>query len=78
MRNALFAFAEIERKSMKELLSLLKPSPVGATVKGIATNLPLPTLVNPFGIVDSLNNIRKEHQIAKRFGWIYFLYDLDD
>jgi hypothetical protein len=71
-------FSDLERKSMKELLSLLKPSPISATAKGIVTNLPLPTIVNPFGIVDSINTVRKELEIRKKFGWIYFLYDLDN
>ena len=71
-------FSELERKSMKELLSLLKPSPISATAKGVLTNLPFPTIVNPFGILDSINTVRKELEIRKKFGWIYFLYDLDN
>jgi hypothetical protein len=70
-------FAEIERKSTKELLSLFKPSPISATAKGILTNLPLPTVVNPFAVLDSLNTVKKEMHIQRKFGWIYFLYDLD-
>jgi hypothetical protein len=71
------AFAEIERKNLKELLSLLTPSVGTALAKGILTNLPVPMPVNPVGLIDSILAVRKEHQIAEKFGWIYFLYELD-
>ncbi len=70
-------FEEIERKSMKELLSLLSPSPFWATAKGIFTNLPLGPGINPLAVLDSVHAINKERKIAKQFGWLYFLYDLD-
>jgi hypothetical protein len=70
-------FAEIERKHLKELLSLLTPSVLTATAKGIITNLPLPIPVNPAGLIDSILNISRERRIAEKFGWIYFLHELD-
>ncbi len=71
-------FVEIERKNVRELLSLLTPSVLTATAKSIITNLPLPIPVNPAGLADAIWNVWKERQIAERFGWIYFLYELDN
>lgn len=75
--NSKDIFAEIERKSMKELLSLLRPSPLWATAKGIFTNLPLGPGVNPLAVLDSVHAIQRDRKIRKQFGWLYFLYDLD-
>lgn len=70
-------FVEIERKHIKELLSLLKPSAIQSTVKGIVTNIPLPIPLNPAALVDSVRTVLREREIERRFGWIYFLYELE-
>lgn len=72
------AFREIERKSLKELLALLPPTPLWSVLKGIATNLPLSLPVNPLALLDSLAGAAKQRELKDQFGWIYFLHDLDD
>lgn len=70
-------FAELEKKQLKELLSLLTPSPLKATARGVLSNLPLPIPVNPAGLLDAIQSVVQQRHIADKFGWIYFLYDVD-
>jgi hypothetical protein len=69
-------FDEIERRHIKELLSLLEPSTLESCVKGIVTNLPLPIPVNPVGVYDAIQTVRRNRMLANKYGWLYFLYEL--
>jgi hypothetical protein len=69
-------FEEIEKRHIKELLSLLEPSPLEACVKGIVTNLPLPIPVNPVAVYDAVQTVRRDRMVANKYGWLYFLYEL--
>ena len=69
-------FCEIEKKHIKELLSLLTPSVPSTIVKGIATNIPFTLPINPLGVYDAVKNVVDAKKIIDRFGWLYFLYEL--
>lgn len=68
---------EIEKKDMKQLTLLCKPAPIKMAVKTICSNIPVP-YVNPIsiltGIADLINEIKKE----KKYGWLYFIFDLEE
>lgn len=55
-----------------------RDSPGIPTRTGRSVNASRHPGTNPFGVIDSINTVRKELEIRKKFGWIYFLYDLDN
>jgi hypothetical protein len=69
-------FDEIERKYIKELLILLKPSVLDSVAKGIATNIPLPLPLNPIGVLDAIKSAYESKKTLDRYGWLFFLYEL--
>jgi hypothetical protein len=69
---------KIYRIEMEEMVQLFRPSPKLSIFNGVASNLPLPLPINPYGIILSANDARKQLAAAKKYGWLYFLMDLPD
>lgn len=58
---------------LKLLADELKPSPTLTVVKGVASAL----LPPPIAALDLGRQVLKEHKLLKRYGWLYFLIDLE-
>lgn len=68
--------SEMQTRYVREMLPLFKPSLKVAVLKGIVTNIPLPIPVSPFGIYESLKDVKRQRDFKRKFGWLYFLYDI--
>jgi hypothetical protein len=66
----------ITRNEMEEMIKLFRPSTKLSIFNGVVSNLPLPIPINPYGIILSANDARKQIATAKKYGWLYFLIDL--
>lgn len=44
-------------------------------VKGVLANLPMPLPVNPIGIVESAAEAKKQYDLRKQFGWLFFVLE---
>jgi len=64
-------------KDMKEMIRLFRPRPSLTLVKAIVCDVPLPIPVNPFSILSSLLDLKQQRDISKKYGWLYFLLDLE-
>lgn len=68
---------ELERHDLRELAATVKPNPRGAWAKAVAANIPLPIPVNPVSIAMSAVDVKGAYDRHQRFGWLYFLLELD-
>ncbi|MBN8209852.1 hypothetical protein JI666_13935 [Bacillus sp. NTK071] len=66
---------EIEQKDMKEMLEMFRPTPKSKVIKGIASNIPLPIPINPVSAYYAIDDVKREIDLKKKYGWIYFLLD---
>ncbi|MCR1177770.1 hypothetical protein NE167_11830 [Clostridium botulinum] len=66
---------EVARKDMAEFVKLSKPAPIKSTIKGIASNMPLP-VPNPYAIYLSAVDVKRQIDFSKKYGWLYFYLDL--
>jgi hypothetical protein len=72
-------FDDIEKRHIKELLSLLRPASTAESFGiGIATNFPVPldVPVNPLGVLHAIWTATRNKMLADKYGWLYFLYEL--
>jgi len=69
---------EIARKDMEEMVNMFRPSPRKSLIKAIVSNIPMPIpfLFNPYSLITSGLDVKKELEISKKYGWLYFLLDL--
>jgi hypothetical protein len=68
---------EIFLADMEKMIRLFRPSTSRTIVKGIASNVPLPIPINPASVVFALQDVMKERDIKGKYGWLYFLLDLE-
>lgn len=69
---------EMLRSDLKALAKSFQPAPFSTLIKGIASNWPLPIPVNPISAISSIQQIYKEYDIHKRYGWIYFMFEIEN
>lgn len=67
---------EMRRKDIQEMIDLFRPAPVFTTIKAIASEMPLPLPFNPFSLLMSISEVRKEIDRSRKYGWLYFLFDV--
>jgi hypothetical protein len=69
---------EVELQDLRALAISAKPRPGLASLKGIIGNVPLPLPINPASLGFSIVDTVVEHRRKKQFGWLYFLFELQD
>jgi hypothetical protein len=66
-------------EEMVEFLNAFRPSSLSkglSIINGVASNIPLPIPVNPYGVGLSVKDSKKQFDISKKYGWLYFYLDL--
>ena len=69
---------EMLRSDLKALAKSVQPAPTSTLIKGIASNSPLPIPVNPISAISTIQQIYKEYDMHKKYGWIYFTLEVED
>ncbi len=68
---------KLQFSEMKELLLELRPSPHKFLVKAIISKIPMGLPINPISALLNTHKILKEKKILKKYGWIYFLIEIE-
>lgn len=68
---------EISQMDMKEAFLSFRPSFRKSLIKTIASNIPMSIPINPASALFSMKDFKKELDFSKKYGWLYFLFDLD-
>lgn len=50
-----------------------QPNLTKTILSGIGGNIPVPTIVNPISVYSSIESALKEHDLQKKFGWLFFV-----
>ncbi|MCJ7792114.1 MAG: hypothetical protein MUP49_06900 [Dehalococcoidia bacterium] len=70
---------EEELKDIRILEDLFRPRPILKLLRVLIGSLPIPVIpLNPVGVYDAIDTIRKERKAAKEVGWLYFVRDLKE
>ena len=64
-------------RDMKEMVRFFRPTPNLTLCKAIVGNIPLGIPINPASILFAVKELKKEQDIAKKYGWLYFLLDIE-
>lgn len=68
---------DISRMDMERAFRSFQPSPIKSLIKTIASNFPLMIPINPISLVLNGRKIKRELDFSRKYGWLYFLFDLD-
>ena len=68
---------KLQFSEMKELILELRPSPHKSLIKAIISKIPMGLPINPISPLLDANKIIKEKKILKKYGWIYFLIEIE-
>jgi hypothetical protein len=69
---------EMERRDLRELARTVEPDRTSAWAKAVTSNLPLPMPLNPLSLVASATDLIETYDRKTRFGWLYFLFELNE
>jgi hypothetical protein len=72
-------FDELERKELVELAMIVKPNTLLKTYSAVATNAAslIPFIGTAIGVAKEARDVALEMSREKRFGWLYFGFDLE-
>ncbi len=68
---------EMERRDLRELARVTRPAAASSLFKAVVSNLPLPIPINPASIGLSVLDAIQAYQRRQRYGWIYFVLELN-
>lgn len=67
------------QEGLWKLAKSVVPNPATTTIKGFFGNLPLgPIPINPVGIASTVQDVTKSKQLAREFGWLFWLCEARD
>lgn len=70
---------EEELKDIKILEDLFRPRSVLKLLRVLIGSLPIPIIpLNPVGVYEAIDTVRKETKAAKEVGWLYFVRDFKE
>ena len=68
---------EIARKDMIEMIRMFRPDPSMSVIKALASNIPLPIPLNPASALFSVQDVKRQAELSRKYGWLYFMIDLN-
>lgn len=70
---------EEELRDIRILEDLFRPRPVLKLLRVLIGSLPIPVIpLNPVGVYEAIDTVRKEIEAAKEVGWLYFVRDFKE
>lgn len=67
---------EIELHDLREIARLSKPNPLKTILRVLVSNIPLPIFINPVSLFFDGKDLKRDFDLNRRFGWLYFMLDL--
>jgi len=71
--NTLKDFDDEIMSRLWDIASYAKPNIKGTIIKGILSNLPSPTIVNPVGLGAAVKDTFNDYNLEKSKGWLFFI-----
>jgi len=68
---------DLEKNDIRKFLELHRPNVREAVIKGIGSNIPL-KIPNPISAALALQDIRANVRDKDKFGWLYFLMEMEN
>lgn len=62
--------------SLWDLAMQIKPSMGKSSFEAVVSNLPLPTVLNPFGLYYGVKSVIQNYENKKSHSWIYFVHSM--
>lgn len=69
--------SELE-SALWDLASQVKPNIGKSSLEAVLSNLPLPTIINPFGLYYGAKSVYQNHKNKKAYSWVYFVQSMRD
>lgn len=67
--------SELE-SALWDLASQIKPNIGKSSLEAVVSNLPLPTIINPFGLYYGAKSVYQNYKNTKAHSWIYFVQSM--
>lgn len=67
--------SELE-SSLWDLASQINPNIGKSSLEAVVSNMPLPTIINPFGLYYGAKSVYQNHKNRKAHSWIYFVQSM--